>query len=274
MIAYKAEAIENICQDFYNATGVNLSILDERFNPLPYRNNISNNSYCGYIQSTAEGNSRCRCSDELLLSKCRQSKKPEVHICHAGLIDIAIPILRDNSIIGYIIMGQIKNATNFQAVIPMVLPLCPNLKQLETIYDTLPYFDDDKVTSLANMAVMLAKYILLDKVLHTQRHRNLERVLEYLDAHIAEPIHINELAEKNFISKSTLYNLFATHLGCTISTYVNSRRIQLAKEALITTDLSIDEIARRCGFSGSTYFCRIFKQQTGLSPLQYRKQRR
>jgi transcriptional regulator GlxA family with amidase domain len=46
-----------------------------------------------------------------------------------------------------------------------------------------------------------------------------------------------------------------------------------AKNLLVTTDLSMDEIAERCGYSSANYFSLIFKKNVGLSPLNYRKKK-
>ena len=51
-----------------------------------------------------------------LLKKCKETKQTQKHVCHAGLIDIAIPIIYENSIIGYIILGQIKTEKTFESL--------------------------------------------------------------------------------------------------------------------------------------------------------------
>jgi len=52
--------------------------------------------------------------------------------------------------------------------------------------------------------------------------------------------------------------------------YLNQTRMTHAKSLLQMTQLSIQEVAARCGFNDSSYFCRIFKKYSGLSPIQYR----
>ena len=56
--------------------------------------------------------------------------------------------------------------------------------------------------------------------------------------------------------------------------YIRLRRIESAKELLITTDYSITEIANRVGFSDYTYFLRVFKIETGTTCAQYRKEKK
>jgi transcriptional regulator GlxA family with amidase domain len=53
--------------------------------------------------------------------------------------------------------------------------------------------------------------------------------------------------------------------------YVLKTRLAAAAELLSATELSVTEIGVRCGFSSPAYFSRVFKEETGLSPLRYRK---
>jgi len=53
--------------------------------------------------------------------------------------------------------------------------------------------------------------------------------------------------------------------------YILKTRIVLAKNDLLKTNLSITEISEQNGFSSVSYFCRAFKEEEKLSPLQYRK---
>ncbi len=78
-------------------------------------NNRGNECYCHAIQNTEAGKKACFLSDACLLEKCKKSKKPQMHVCHAGLVDIVVPILYEDIIIGYIIFGQLKMENHFSA---------------------------------------------------------------------------------------------------------------------------------------------------------------
>ena len=53
--------------------------------------------------------------------------------------------------------------------------------------------------------------------------------------------------------------------------YILKMRIGTAKNMLENTDLSIGRISEQCGFSSQSYFCRVFKEEWGITPLQYQK---
>jgi len=94
--------------------------------------------------------------------------------------------------------------------------------------------------------------------------------LDYIDFFYSNPITLHDLAAMNSVTEQYLSSLFRKELGITFVDYLNQTRATHAKNLLQTTQLSIQEVATRCGFNDSSYFCRIFKKYNGLSPLQYR----
>jgi len=78
--------------------------------------------------------------------------------------------------------------------------------------------------------------------------------------------------EKTFhISKFQLCREFTAAYGISPIQYLNTVRINAAKEALVYTDKRINEIGRATGFDNTNHFIRLFKQKTSLTPLNYRK---
>ena len=96
----------------------------------------------------------------------------------------------------------------------------------------------------------------------------------YLQNHSAEPCSLDQIAAHFYISRSYLTQIFKYATGFTVTEYLNICRVQKAKALLNKTGQSITEIATQTGFGNVTYFNRVFKQLTDLTPLQYRKQNR
>ena len=95
----------------------------------------------------------------------------------------------------------------------------------------------------------------------------------YIDENLSDELTVDSISKATNISKSVLYRNFDYHLGMTVSEYINLKRVEEAVGLLIKTDLSIDEIARKVGFSSATYFVSVFKRLKGSTPLQFRKQK-
>lgn len=83
---------------------------------------------------------------------------------------------------------------------------------------------------------------------------------------------IEEIAEAVGCSADYLGKLFKDTHHVTLSQYLRSERIKTAKDLLSGTSTSIDDIAKLLHFASSAHFCRVFKQECGLTALQYRAQ--
>ena len=84
-------------------------------------------------------------------------------------------------------------------------------------------------------------------------------------------IKINDLAKMCNVSPVYFRKLFKEYAGVTPMEYKLNALLAQAKQQLVYSDKSIDEIADILRFSSATYFCRIFKKKTGLTPMQYIK---
>ena len=102
------------------------------------------------------------------------------------------------------------------------------------------------------------------------RHPALRRVMEYLQEHSSEDIHLDMLAQTAELSKYHLIRLFRDHVGQTPAQYLTQIRIQKALHLLQKTDLDITHIAFETGYGSLGTFERAFKKQLGVSPSQYR----
>ena len=94
------------------------------------------------------------------------------------------------------------------------------------------------------------------------------KAFAYLLAHYAEPVSFQQMAQELNLSASYLSRLFRRETGSTLIDTLNTIRIGKAQE-LLKQGVALKEIASSCGFSQYSYFLKVFKAQTGLSPKQY-----
>ena len=81
---------------------------------------------------------------------------------------------------------------------------------------------------------------------------------------------MEELASAFHYSEKYLGRMFKQRTGQTVKAYCNRLKVERAKQLLINTDMSMQDIAMQTGFSSTTYFDRIFAGITGVSPREYR----
>ena len=102
----------------------------------------------------------------------------------------------------------------------------------------------------------------------------LQRVLKHIHGHISQNIDIDELASVACFSTPYLIRLFKRELGTSPLQYVNQKKVERAQLMLFTTDMPVKEVAYSLGFSDHSYFIRMFRKQTGITPQEYRERMR
>lgn len=105
----------------------------------------------------------------------------------------------------------------------------------------------------------------------SQQELRMKQMLSWLDEHYMEMITVAQLAEVAGICIRECQRSFSNILHMSPMQYLNRRRITVAAEFLISTDMSISEIGLCCGFDNPSYFARQFKRITGMTPKTYRK---
>lgn len=103
-------------------------------------------------------------------------------------------------------------------------------------------------------------------------HKTISQVSGYINNHYAEPMTLQTISERFYISPYYFSRTFKQITGFTFIEYLNGVRIKEAQKLLRKTNLSIGKIAESVGYQNNTHFGRLFKKATGISPLAYRKQ--
>ncbi|QUT05092.1 helix-turn-helix transcriptional regulator [Sphingobium phenoxybenzoativorans] len=101
--------------------------------------------------------------------------------------------------------------------------------------------------------------------------RRLKRVLDFVEARLADDIGLEDLAAEACLSPFHFSRLFREATGLSPSRYVTDRRVQAAREKLGLAESSLVEIALDTGFGSQANFIRVFRKMTGLTPGQYRE---
>ena len=102
----------------------------------------------------------------------------------------------------------------------------------------------------------------------------MKRVQEHIHSHICENVDIEELADVACITKPYLIRLFKKEFGTSPVQYINSKKVERAQLLLYTTDIPVKEVAYELGFNDHSYFIRMFRKVTGITPQEYRRQLR
>jgi len=97
-------------------------------------------------------------------------------------------------------------------------------------------------------------------------------ISNYLDAHLSEPISLDELSQTVFLSKYYLERVFSRETGVSIYQMLLQKRMIHARN-LMQEGVPLTSVAQRCGFSEYSGFYRAFRNEYGISPRKYLSQR-
>ena len=265
-IKYDIDKLNQIILDFYKITGIPLIITDRNFHRVAQLI-WTRYDFCKIIQKY---NSRlCIESDNIIIKKCSETRCAAFHTCFAGLLDAALPIIIKNEIAGYVLLGQIRKSSDFPDLshhIPQYLTA-----ELEAQFDFLPKYNEDQMESIIRIADAFVTKIVEDEMIIVDAKELSSMIAEYINENLENNLSIDKLCHYFNISKNKLYESFHKYFGTTVNEFITSKRIETSKKLLTDTSFSTDIIAEKSGFSETTYFYKVFKRYTGITPKEYRK---
>ena len=104
-------------------------------------------------------------------------------------------------------------------------------------------------------------------------NENILNAKQYIDANWREPLNINDLCQHAGLSKTHFHRLFKDFTGVTPHEYYIGVKIEHVKDFLKNKDYSVAMCFELCGLNYSGYYCGVFRQRTGMSPPQYRREK-
>lgn len=99
----------------------------------------------------------------------------------------------------------------------------------------------------------------------------LAEMKDYLDCHYEEAFSLDHYEERLKVSKYRLCREFSNTFGDAPLRYLNKKRLETAKEMLLTTDLNIHEVSSKVGYENVNHFINLFKKSTGSTPRVFRQ---
>lgn len=95
------------------------------------------------------------------------------------------------------------------------------------------------------------------------------KILRYMEAHICEPLSIDDICQNNLVSRSQLQKIFQKEHQCGVIDFFSQMKIEFAKQLIRDSQLNLTQISSYLGYSSIHYFSRQFKKITGITPSAY-----
>ncbi|WP_394925374.1 response regulator [uncultured Robinsoniella sp.] len=143
-----------------------------------------------------------------------------------------------------------------------ILSFISNIEEMKT-FSELEELLSSNITEISAGIRQIHEY-------KTKSYR-MNNIMKYVDENYTRDISLQEVAEYANLSVGYLSNYFKTEAGMNFIDYITYRRMERAKELLVSTNDKIYRIAEQVGYTNSQYFTTLFKKQIGVTPAEYRQ---
>ncbi len=259
MQEYDFQKIQRLLRDFYNLTQIKICLYDSSENELCFFPG-KYTPFCQLLRSDKEQDALCRECDKRAFAECRRTHRPYTYTCHAGLLECFSPILHGDTIIGYIVIGQIRSN---EGVVSFS-------DELQALYEQLPAIPLEKIKSAIHILEACTGYEYLKK-LDLQSQRLTDRLRSYITEHLEGALSVENLCDEFHLTRVELYEIFKVSFDCTVAEFIKKCRLEKACELLRETSLPVHKIAVLCGIPDYNYFSKIFHKVYSTNPRAYRK---
>lgn len=267
-------SIEKILKELYHISGFRISVYDTYFQEIAaFPKELG--CLCSLIQENPKGRKQCVEQDIMAFRKVQDEKRLHIYKCHLGLYEAVAPLYSFGTLTGYLMMGQTMDKGK-EAARQTFKKALPYMEEDE--YDLLkdaiaqiPVSDRQTIDSLVTIMEICAQYITLTNRMQLTKKELVSEVHSYIEERYGQHITINNLCSQFFCSRSSLTRKFKETYGISIHTHISEVRIRNSCHLLESSDLSIGEIAFRCGYNDQNYFTRAFYKSKKMTPRDYRK---
>ena len=118
---------------------------------------------------------------------------------------------------------------------------------------------------------MFEQRVAEEEELKAQEERTITGITRYMQSHLAEEVSLSVLAEEFHLNAQYISQLFKNEIGVGFLAYLTNIRMEKAKKLLLSTSLSVTEVAEQSGYGDYRVFTKVFKKSEGVTPSQYRR---
>lgn len=236
---------------------------------LPHSRHIHHSPLCDEFKGRSKKEySRCFACRNLALKKAIKEKRGFGDICINGIYEYTRPVIIDGEVACIIYIGNVFDETKKERLLSRI---GNNTELISSLEKGLSKQEIKVICDLIEGHIIT----LLEKFPNKSDSNPLvENIKNYIVDNLEYDINISLIADIFHYNKLYLGRLFKKETGKSISDFINSQRLKLAASMLINTEQSIISISSRTGFNNVTYFNRLFKDKYGISPKNYRAEKK
>jgi AraC-like DNA-binding protein len=269
--------MQNILDSFTDLTDIRVAYFEDSTESITGREKDIC-KFCSIAREFPVLYKRCMACDRNALKTAQNIKGIYLYRCHMGLWEAVVPIYVRKIQAGFLMLGQVKGNDKTkekweETKKELKLLEIPDdkVKELDRVYNNMKPVSKRKIKAAADMLDMMAKYIVDADIIHIYDMEAVEKAKKYINDNFNKNVSTSLLSKIVGLSSSYLSFLFKRETGLTITEYIIVTRLNHAKDMLITTSMSVKEIAEKIGYDDQNYLSRIFKRHEGIRPVNFRK---
>ena len=155
---------------------------------------------------------------------------------------------------------------------PKLYGECPGILREEDIQPLISGFGN--LTKIRQFVEELLVHLSVSQEEQSGYSRVIRGVMDYIAQHYGdEDLSVTSIAEHLHFSPAYLNVLFKQESKVTLKQYLSNYRLEMARKMLEQGYERVTEIAEQCGYANANYFAKVFREVTGCSPAEYRKEK-
>ncbi|MEI6891727.1 MAG: PocR ligand-binding domain-containing protein [Pontiella sp.] len=234
--------------------------------------NRPNCGHCRLLRETLGMDSKCRELDHQMMQVAFERKDLITYTCHAGMREVTAPILVNEELVGYVMLGQFRSETA-----PKISPYSKEWENaqgnndFQLAYEQTAIFPEAKIVILLSMFRHLLEFIIGGQMIQHKDYDLIQPVIDRIHEYPEQELKMDEASTLVGRSASTVSRVFKKVTGSSFKQYQVNHRLKLAAAQLRgKPNCPVAEIARGVGYDDALYFSRVFRKQYNCSPSEYR----
>ena len=255
---YQSEKLREIIRLLHRMLRIRITFFDMRQVEFSELNVVEMCEFCRRSRLSPAFDELCRTCDEEHLELAKRERTLHIYHCHAGLLEAIVPLYSDkNEYLGAIFFGQIADRDRPPP-------------QMDALMAEIRRADMAEMEMMGNLLKYLGEYICDHELISRPRERWADRLEEYIDRHLDEPLPMKRLSELTGYSASFLSHNFRRAFGLTVKKYIRMKRLQRARR-MLAEGRQVRECAFALGYSDEFYFSRDFRKYFGYPPKNVKR---
>ena len=205
--------LTTILKHFNKITGLKLTVFDTMKNVIAeYPKNHC--SFCEYINSLPLGKIKCETCNWNAFSACQKSKEIQIYECHMGLTEVTLPLIENEHVIGFLMLGQVKNDKTSETILKKIKECKDeiNLDPLvaEALISSVKYHSHSYLSAEIKISQICCTYILSQHIIPYKKSLY-DEIIEYINNTDLRDLKIKNICESLNVSRTFIYTTFAKY---------------------------------------------------------------